>query len=92
MTAYASGKNAVGFCDRCGQRYKLEQLAYEITNKTRTNFRVCPECFDKDHPQLQVGLVKADDPQSLRDPRPDNALTDSRTLSGDVSLATYAKY
>lgn len=92
MAAYASGKNANGFCDRCGQRFRLEELNYEVVNKVRTGFRVCEVCFDQDHPQLRVGEIKTDDPQSLRDPRPDTALSDSRTLSGSVDLSTYAKY
>lgn len=92
MAAYASEDRAVGFCDRCGQRYKLSTLAYEVVNKVRTGMRVCTSCFDTDHPQLQTGLVRTDDPQSLRDPRPDSSLTESRTITGTTSLLTYAKY
>jgi len=32
---------------------------------------VCPSCWDPDQPQLQLGMYPVDDPQGLRDPRPD---------------------
>jgi len=76
--AYASGKHAIAECDRCGFRYKLKQLK-QLTIKTKkVNIRVCPECFEKDQPQLQVGMKPIDDPQALRNPRPDQSLDESR--------------
>jgi len=33
---------------------------------------VCPTCWDPDHPQLQLGMYPVEDPQALRNPRPDN--------------------
>jgi len=69
--AYASGKHAIAECDRCGFRYKLKQLR-QLTIKTKkVNILVCPECFEQDQPQLQVGMKPIDDPQALRNPRPD---------------------
>jgi hypothetical protein len=33
---------------------------------------VCKACWDPDQPQLQLGMYPVDDPQALRNPRPDN--------------------
>jgi len=73
MTAskYASGKHSIAECDRCGQRYKLHQLKIEIIKTKPFNIRVCPTCWDPDQPQLQLGLYPVNDPQGVRDPRPD---------------------
>jgi len=35
-----------------------------------TGLKVCPECWDPDQPQLQVGRWPVSDPQALRSPRP----------------------
>lgn len=58
-------------CDRCGQRYKLKQLKKEIIKLKEYNLLVCPECWDPDHPQLQLGMFPVDDPQAVRNPRND---------------------
>ena len=68
---FASGKNAIAECDRCGQRFKLKILKTEIIKTKQYNLLVCPECWDPDHPQLQLGMYPVDDPQALRNPRPD---------------------
>lgn len=70
---FASGKRAIAECDRCGQRYKLKQLRKLVIKTKLTNILVCPECWEPDHPQLQLGMYPVDDPQALRDPRPDNS-------------------
>ena len=68
---FASGKHAIAECDRCGQRYKLKQLK-KLTIKTKqVNILVCPECWEPDQPQLSLGMYPVDDPQALRNPRPD---------------------
>ena len=68
---FASGKYAIAECDRCGFQYKLKQLK-EITIKTKNvNILVCPTCWEPDQPQLQLGMYPVDDPQALRNPRPD---------------------
>jgi hypothetical protein len=68
---FASGKYAISECDRCGQRYKLKQLK-KLTIKTKqVNILVCPECWEPDQPQLSLGLYPVDDPQAVRNPRPD---------------------
>ena len=70
MSAYAEGKKAFGFCDRCGFRYKLKELKAETVNLASTNLLVCPECWDPDQPQNMLGRLRVDDPQALRNPRP----------------------
>ena len=80
-TRFASYKRAFGFCDRCGQRYDLKKLKkYYILGKLISS-KVCPECWDPDHPQNWVGIIggqkSANDPQALREPRPDNNRNDS---------------
>jgi len=68
---FASGKNSDAICDRCGFGYKLTLLK-KLVVKTKTyDLKVCPECWDPDHPQLQLGMYPVDDPQGVRDPRPD---------------------
>ena len=69
--SYASGKYALAVCDRCGQQYKYSQLREEVENGRRNGLRVCPPCYDEDHPQLRLGKEIVVDPQALRDPRPD---------------------
>jgi hypothetical protein len=68
---FASGKNAIAECDRCGFRYKLTVLRKEIIKTKTYNLLVCPTCWDPDQPQLQLGMFPVDDPQGIRDPRPD---------------------
>ena len=68
---FASGKNAIAECDRCGFRFKLHQLRKEIIKTKNYNLLVCSICWDPDQPQLQLGMYPIDDPQGVRDPRPD---------------------
>jgi len=74
---FASGKNAISECDRCGQRFKLSVLKTEIIKTKNYNLLVCPECWDPDQPQLQLGMFPVDDPQALRNPRPDRSYVTS---------------
>ena len=78
---YASNKRAHGFCDRCGFRANLREMKTETVNGRPNNLRVCPTCWDPEHPQEDLGRVRVDDPQALRDPRPDQALEASREIS-----------
>jgi hypothetical protein len=82
---FASGKNAISECDRCGQRFKLKILKTEIIKLKNYNLLVCPECWDPDHPQLQLGMFPVDDPQALRNPRPDRSYTVSGLLADGYS-------
>ena len=68
---YSSGKNSIAECDRCGQRFKLTALNKEVKKTSVYNILVCPECWDPDHPQYQLGMYPVDDPQAVRDPRRD---------------------
>ena len=76
---FASGKWAIAQCDRCGQRFKLKQLKEEIIKTKRYQLLVCGACWDPDHPQLQLGMYPVDDPQGLRNPRPDRSYVFSGT-------------
>jgi len=68
---YSSGKFAIAECDRCGQRYKLVELKKETIKTKPYSIKVCRECWDPDHPQLQLGMYPVNDPQAVREPRPD---------------------
>tara|TARA_R100001594_G_scaffold115686_2_gene150581 strand:+ start:12582 stop:12947 length:366 start_codon:yes stop_codon:yes gene_type:complete len=80
-TRFASSKNAFGFCDRTGFRYPLKDLVYEVRNGVKTGLRVGKDVVDPDHPQNRQGKYPVDDPQALRDPRPDTSFG----ASGDNS-------
>lgn len=70
---FASGKHAIAECDRCGWRYKLKQLRRLVIKTKNVNILVCPECWEPDQPQLQLGLYPVNDPQAVRNPRPDTS-------------------
>jgi hypothetical protein len=70
---FASGKRAIAECDRCGFRYKLKELRRVVIKTKNTNILVCATCWEPDQPQLQLGMYPVDDPQALRNPRPDNS-------------------
>lgn len=74
---FASGKNAIAQCDRCNFRFKLKILRREIIKTKNYELLVCPECWDPDQPQLQLGMYPVDDPQGIRNPRPDNSYAQS---------------
>lgn len=76
---FASGKYAIAQCDRCDARFKLKQLKREIIKTKNYELLVCPSCWDPDHPQLQLGMYPVDDPQGLRNPRPDRSYITSGT-------------
>jgi len=68
---FSSGKNSIAECDRCGFRFKLTALRKEVVKTKTYNLLVCSSCWDPDQPQLQLGMYPVDDPQGVRDPRPD---------------------
>jgi hypothetical protein len=77
---FASGKWAIAQCDRCDGRFKLKELRREIIKTKNYELLVCKECWDPDQPQLQLGMYPVDDPQGLRNPRPDRSyLVSGRT-------------
>ena len=64
--AYALGKFAKGLCDRCAFEYKLSELREEWNGE-----KVCPDCYEPKHPQLEP-LTATADPEALYRPRPNN--------------------
>jgi hypothetical protein len=70
---FASGKHAIAECDVCGFRYKLKQLKALVIKTKNVNILACPECWNPDQPQLSLGLYPVDDPQAIRNPRPDTS-------------------
>lgn len=81
-----SPPHALGLCDRCGFSFRLNELKYEIYDQRPNGLRVCSACLDVDNPQLQLGRYPIDDPQSLRDPRPDTGEQGSTSLFGWLPL------
>ena len=69
---FASAKNSIAQCDRCGFRFKLKQLKQLVIKTKNVNILVCPECWEPDQPQLSLGLYPVNDPQAVRNPRPDS--------------------
>jgi hypothetical protein len=84
---FASGKNAISQCDRCDQRYKLRELRTQTVKTKPFKIKVCKACWDPDHPQLQLGMYPVNDPQAIREPRPDTSYEVSGT-SGLQELLT----
>jgi hypothetical protein len=84
---FASGKNAIAQCDRCDQRYKLSELRTQTVKTKPFKIKVCKSCWDPDQPQLQLGMYPVNDPQAIREPRPDLSYEVSGT-SGLQELLT----
>ena len=83
---FASGKNSIAMCDRCGQQFKLTALRKEIQKTKIYNLLVCPQCFDPDQPQLLLGMYPVDDPQAVRNPRKDTTyVTAGVNTSGSLT-------
>jgi len=71
MARFASSKNALGICDVCGWQYRLRELRDLVVKGRNSNILACPECWNPDQPQLSLGEFPVDDPQAIRNPRPD---------------------
>ena len=85
---FASAKKANAICDICGFPYKLRELRKVFVKGRDTNVLACRECWSPDHPQLKLGEFPVDDPQALRNPRPDNAeYAQSRAIINPVRPA-----
>jgi hypothetical protein len=69
---FASGRWAISQCDRCNFRFPLKILRRLVIKTKNVNILVCPECYEPDQPQLQLGMYPVNDPQALRNPRPDS--------------------
>jgi len=83
---FASGKYAISQCDRCNFRYKLKDLKTQILKTKPYKIKVCQSCWDPDHPQLSLGLYPVDDPQAVREPRPDTSYLQSGTSGLQINL------
>jgi hypothetical protein len=68
---FSSGKNSIAECDRCGFRFKLKVLKKLVIKTKQVTIKVCPTCWEPDQPQLQLGMYPVQDPQAVREPRPD---------------------
>lgn len=87
---FSSGKHSIAECDRCGFRYKLKQLKNLVIKTKRVNIMVCTECWEADHPQLQLGMYPVNDPQAVRNPRPDTSYyTPTGSTGGDGGSRVY---
>ena len=78
---YTSNKNALADCDVCGFQYKLKTLKSLFVRKTKTNILACTECWNPDQPQNMQGMYPVEDPQAVRDPRPDKSFTEAGPYS-----------
>jgi len=89
VARFASGKKALALCDVCGLQYKLRQLKTLVVKGRDTNIKACPECHDSDHPQLKLGEFPINDPQAIRNPRPDTSIHPGPRSSRTVQYGWY---
>ena len=89
---FASGKFSIAMCDRCGQRYKLKELKKEVIKTKMYNIKVCPECWDPDQPQLQLGMYPVDDPQAVLEPRNDSTYVTAGVNGLQDNLSGFGGY
>mgnify|MGYP003624412029 FL=1 len=78
---FASSQRVIALCDVCGFQYKLRELKNLIVKGRDTNVKACRECWNPDQPQLRLGEFPVNDPQAIRDPRPDQSLGPSGDFS-----------
>jgi hypothetical protein len=78
---YTTNKNAIADCDVCGFQFKLKKLKSLFVRKTKTNILACPECWNPDQPQNMQGMYPVEDPQAVRDPRPDQSFGEAGPYS-----------
>lgn len=76
----SAGKKAYGFSDRSGFRYPLNELVDQFENKRPTGMKVGMDELDIDHEQLRLNEVSGSEDVSLKDPRPDRELSQTRSL------------
>ena len=51
----------------------LTELKKLVVKTHVVAIKVCPECWEPDQPQLSLGLYPVNDPQAVREPRPDTS-------------------
>jgi hypothetical protein len=64
----------------------LKQLKKLVIKTKQVNIKVCPECWEPDQPQLQLGMYPVEDAQALREPRPDLSYVTSGTSGLQTNL------
>ena len=79
---FASANHAIADCYRCGFQYKLKRLKEIYIRAHKTNILVCPTCWEPDQPQNFVGLYPVNDPQAIRNPRPDTSYAETADSVG----------
>ena len=84
---FASGKYAIAQCDRCDQRYMLKDLRIQVVKTRPYKIKVCKTCWDPDHPQLSLGMYPVNDPQAVREPRPDVSYWASGTNGLQINVS-----
>lgn len=94
---FASAKHSIAECDRCGQRFKLTELRKLVVKTRIVSIKVCKECWEPDQPQLQLGMYPVNDPQAVREPRPDisyyaSGTSGLQTQNGDNNTVQEAGY
>ncbi len=88
---FASGKHAIAICDICGWTFKRKELRELVIKTKNINILVCAQDWSPDQPQLQLGMYPVDDPQALRNPRPDSpSYPTSRELWIQSTSSVYA--
>lgn len=68
---FTVGRRAISNCDICGHQFQLKKLKVLVVRTKVTNVMACPQCWNPDHPQNMQGMYPVEDPQALRNPRPD---------------------
>jgi hypothetical protein len=64
----------------------LSQLKTQTVKTKPYKIKVCPTCWDPDHPQLSLGLYPVNDPQAVREPRPDVSYIQSGTNGLQINI------
>jgi hypothetical protein len=77
---WAAGKRAWAICDICGLRCRYLDLREPSIMGHSTGLKVCPTCYDSDHPQNFLPKFIRVDAEALRGARPDTGLMRSRWL------------
>ena len=85
---FSGGKYSIAECDICGQRYKLKELRKLVVKQQIKNIKACPECWNPDQPQLSLGMYPVDDPQAVREPRPDTSYLASGVSGLQIKAGT----
>jgi hypothetical protein len=75
----------------------LKDLHIQTLKTKPFKIKVCKTCWDPDQPQLQLGMYPVNDPQAVREPRPDvsyyasgnTGLYTSQTASNTTANAGY---